>query len=282
MWAAIRDDCANVRILLSEGADVGLYDREGRTALHLATIGGCHKCVVDILEAGGDPNFRDSWGHAGMHFAADYQDVDEADQIIRALKEHGAQIDALDNDGWTPLYDAVHRNSLKAVSLLMQHGAAVNTCNAKNDTPISRAVFMNHVDILEVLCQHGPQFTWLSREGKAVNILEYAALYGSVEAMGIIAATMVDRIEYNPQELDRLFNEERLKLWLNWNKQSLTQAERDAFKNLLAMRGKSIVQGSSLSNSSISSDEEDKENDSEVFEDAVEEIESPADGINRN
>jgi hypothetical protein len=97
--------------------------------------------------------------------------------------------------------------------------------------------------------------------------------------MGIIAATPADPIEYDPQELDRLFDEERLKSWLNWNKQTLSQAERDAFKNLLVMRGKPTVKGSSLSDGSISSDGEDEENALEVFEDALEEIESPANRI---
>jgi ankyrin repeat protein len=57
MWAAIRDDCANVQILLSESADVSRYGREGRTAPHMGIIGGCHKCVLDILEAGGGSKF---------------------------------------------------------------------------------------------------------------------------------------------------------------------------------------------------------------------------------
>jgi ankyrin repeat protein len=270
MWASIRNECAKVQILVSEGADVSRHDREGRTALHMATIGGCHKCVFEILQAGADPNFSDSWGHTAMHFAANNQDLVEADLTVRTLKEHGGHLDALDNDGWTPLYDAVDRNNVNAVSVLLQHGAAINTCNKENATPISRAVFMNHVEIVKVLCRNGAQFVWKGREQRMENVLEHAARYGSVEVMDIIAETAAEPIEYNPDDMERLFNEERLKSWQSRDKPALNQAERNAFNNLLHKRGKSIVKVCLESDTSISDGGEET---TEVFEDALERIE---------
>jgi hypothetical protein len=123
IWAAMRDDCEKLKISISEGVDISCCDNERRTALHMACIANCHSCVLKILAAGADPDFHDSWGHAAMHFvtSSDSDDITETERTILVLKDYGAQLDVLDNGGWTPLYDAVDRDSLAVVSLLLSN-----------------------------------------------------------------------------------------------------------------------------------------------------------------
>ena len=55
--------------------------------------------------------------------------------ICKELLTHGAQVDAIALDGWTPLLKAANGGHAKVVKLLMQHGANPNTRTAPGSTP---------------------------------------------------------------------------------------------------------------------------------------------------
>jgi ankyrin repeat protein len=51
-YAALADDTAAVRTLLSQGADPDAADRQGFTALHLAAQQGANSAAAALLAAG--------------------------------------------------------------------------------------------------------------------------------------------------------------------------------------------------------------------------------------
>ena len=55
--------------------------------------------------------------------------------ICKELLTHGAQVDAIALDGWTPLLKAANGGHAKVVKLLIQHGANPNTRTAPGSTP---------------------------------------------------------------------------------------------------------------------------------------------------
>ena len=73
--------------------------------------------VSALLEAGSDPNVRGSDQQSALHYAAH----DNA-QIVPVIIQHGAEVNLLDIDNWSPLYFAAASNNRDAVVALCNAG----------------------------------------------------------------------------------------------------------------------------------------------------------------
>ena len=97
------------------------------TPLHLAAAAGNASRVRRLLEAGGDPNARDSViGTTPLHLAAGYGgSVD----VVRLLLDAGADPNAREDlVGGTPLHVAAHWGYLDIARLLVEAGAERRAC----------------------------------------------------------------------------------------------------------------------------------------------------------
>jgi hypothetical protein len=74
-------------------------------------------------------------------------DVEE----VRELLEKGADVNAKNNDGWTPLHDAAGHDHVDFARLLVENGADVNAKNNDGKTPIDIAREKGHNDIVKLL-----------------------------------------------------------------------------------------------------------------------------------
>lgn len=106
--------------------------------LHQAVAGGDVEEVRALLDAGLDPNMRDATGETMLHrFAAmPTRNLGTA----RLLVARGAEIDAQNGLGTTPLMEAVRRQRWDYVNFLLNEGADVTVRNANGDTALQRAV----------------------------------------------------------------------------------------------------------------------------------------------
>ncbi|KAF2442023.1 ankyrin, partial [Karstenula rhodostoma CBS 690.94] len=109
--------------LLSHGARIHLTDSEGRTALHHAARVGFLQCVEALLNAGVDPNIADKNGLIPLHDVAYFIPSPEVATIVTSLHGYGADLEARNKDGWTPLFIATDLGSLEAVEALVECGA---------------------------------------------------------------------------------------------------------------------------------------------------------------
>lgn len=87
-----------IRALLAAGADPGLAETDGFTALAWATRGGSYDAVALLLDGGADPNQADAEGRTPLLFAADQGRL----ALVRLLLDHGADPRAADGSGRTP------------------------------------------------------------------------------------------------------------------------------------------------------------------------------------
>jgi ankyrin repeat protein len=79
----------------------------------------------------------DRLGRTELHYAAGDNLPEEALRLISA----GADVDARDDNDWTPLHFAAQSCAAEIAKLLLGHGANVNAKDSNGNTPISNAVF---------------------------------------------------------------------------------------------------------------------------------------------
>lgn len=156
------DDRASVKALLR--ADPGLASRHvdaaklyqsqichwiyvGDTALHLAAAGYRVEIARLLLAAGADPNAATNHRRSGpLHYAADGYVIDPAwdakrqVKMIRCLLDAGADVNAPDKNGATPLHRAVRTRCAAAVECLLEAGADPTLKNKPGSTPFHLAV----------------------------------------------------------------------------------------------------------------------------------------------
>jgi len=155
--AAANDYKEIVELLIVEGANVNATNVDGWTPLFGAAVLGKNKIVELLIAKGADVNAKDKDGetpldiathpktaallrkHGGKHsiFGA------AAQGNIEAVKEHladGADLDAQDTDGDTPLHDAAMRDHKEITELLIDAGADVNAKDVNGKTPLDAAI----------------------------------------------------------------------------------------------------------------------------------------------
>jgi ankyrin repeat protein len=74
--------------------------------------------------------------------------------MTELLLTRGADVDAKDRDGDTPLHDAAFRGHEKIVGLLLAHGADVGAKNNAGRTPRDEALRRWHKEVAQLLGRH--------------------------------------------------------------------------------------------------------------------------------
>jgi len=74
---------------------------------------------------------------------------------VQDLIKRGADVDAKDNDGDTPLHLATERNFIEIAKLLIERGADVNAKNSWGETPLHMASYHNRIEIAKLLLDAG-------------------------------------------------------------------------------------------------------------------------------
>ncbi|GLE02364.1 hypothetical protein PINS_up011202 [Pythium insidiosum] len=114
-WRLCRRDSFKLQRLL----DANVY---GGGALHTAAMDGHSDVVAWLMAEGRDVNARGNSDATALHVAAL---SDNATEALHLLLASGADPNAVDAFGFTPLHRAIERGSLEAATLLLSGGANV-------------------------------------------------------------------------------------------------------------------------------------------------------------
>ena len=107
-----------------------------------------------------------------IHDAASNRDL----AGVQAELDKGVDVDAKDEEGWTPLHLAAYSDGKDIVELLIAVGADVNAKNNWIGTPLDWAIRGKHTEIAELLRKHG------GKSGVEDSI-QVAASMGNIQAV---------------------------------------------------------------------------------------------------
>lgn len=150
--AAQAGDVNLVKHLLAAGADVAALDDAGETALMHAAHAGHLEVVQALLAAGAAPDFKSAQGWTALAKAAYNADTECGyPQVMAALHEAGADLNARIFFGITPLMLAAGGGDASAVEWLINHGADVLAANDGGRTARLMANDKFYVDVINLL-----------------------------------------------------------------------------------------------------------------------------------
>ena len=173
--------CHVVQVLIDAGADIEAKDEEGRSAVFRASISGKCAVVKMLVEAGADVRVTDNKGNTCLHFAARFGhteivrylvdlpevDVNHADDVtstalhcaarqkhpdvVKVLIDAGADIEAQDDDGYSPLFLPSISGGVDTVKVLLRAGADVRVTDDTGNTCLMFAAHHGHIETVRTL-----------------------------------------------------------------------------------------------------------------------------------
>jgi len=145
---------------------INVKSKEGYSLLHLAAERGNAEIVRLLIEKGAIIDIKHPYGVTPLHLAVccGYgiigldcisKKIRNYENVTKLLISNGADVNAKDKEGNSPLYYIAMNGNCKIAELLISNGADVNAKNTKGITPLHRAVKEGHTQIVEILLLEG-------------------------------------------------------------------------------------------------------------------------------
>ncbi len=190
LTAAERGDTATLKKCLGQGVEINVTNRQGRTAVTIASLNQQYDCVALLIDAGADINLQDEtcfnpfllsclnndlrllrlvlpakpdltrltrFGGVGITPASEKGHV----EIVRELLAHTEiNVNHTNFLGWTPLLEAIVLNDgaekqQEIVQLLLEHGANPHMTDKYGKTPLELANEKGFREIAQLLINAG-------------------------------------------------------------------------------------------------------------------------------
>ena len=166
--AARKGSIELVSKLLSLGVMIDAATSHGCTALHAACEYGEETMVLHLLRANTNTCATTSYGDTALHMIVQHMDSgrNNFEHLICALIDAGADINAMSNEGVTPLMLVVASGSAVLTSTLLEHGADISPQNLARENALYLAVEEKNEILVKMLTDAGADVDIPSHIGK--------------------------------------------------------------------------------------------------------------------
>jgi ankyrin repeat protein len=167
--------------------EIDHYVYGGDTALHMAAAAHDSDMSIKLLATGANVHAKNRRGAQPLHYAADgipdavaWNPGAQA-AVVQCLVDAGADPNAADKSGVSPLHRAVRTRCAAAVRTLLANGADVHLSNGNGSTPLhlavrdtgrggsgSAAARAQQREIILLLLRHGARTTDKDKAGQSV------------------------------------------------------------------------------------------------------------------
>lgn len=166
-------------------------DGIGNTALHYASEWGYSDAVETLITKGANKEAKNANGETPVFSAC----KNNKPQIVELLSKKGAKINVRDNLGSTPLHVAVRWGNADVAITLINHGIDIDAQNVSGKTPLSEAVLGGKPEIAKILLSKGANPNTSDTNGRTI-------LMDAVKAKNTQTIAMLLSYKANPQAQD--------------------------------------------------------------------------------
>lgn len=145
-----------LQLFLDSGADVTLKNHHEEVPLFEAVRNSNHEVVQLLLDHGSDVNSLETGsGSTPLHEAARCNDGESHLKVARILAKKGANFEATDERGRTPLHYLVSKVKVRMAKFFLQFVPDVNVKDVDGESPLLEAIRAKNLEIAQVLVDHG-------------------------------------------------------------------------------------------------------------------------------
>lgn len=206
LWSALSADLTDIAaVLVRHGVDTDCWspgpDGCQQTLLHRAIDENSETAAVFLVRSGCDVNAPRQPGAGGsggteahdkatpLHMVSEWG----LTKVLQALVEHGANVNAVDSAGKTPLHIAIENQHEEAIAVLLCHPAVDLRVRdrAGNNTPFATALTVrNHPAAQAILARMPTAAEQVDQRGR--NFLHVAIMKDDLESVLFLLAIQVD------------------------------------------------------------------------------------------
>ncbi|MDQ6799670.1 MAG: ankyrin repeat domain-containing protein [Acidobacteriota bacterium] len=174
-------DVRAVKRFLAGGIDVKAHNSSGETALHLAAANDTDDIIALLVKAGADVNAKDDRGRTPLFAAVTngYGGVKATPPLIAA----GADLKTTYQSGNSIVFEAANSDAAVPLQALIKAGAEIDAPNEQGDTPLFLAASLGR-KVTPLLIKLGANVNAKNKEGDTPLIS--AAEGGELESMRLL------------------------------------------------------------------------------------------------
>ena len=173
-----------LQTIIDHGAQVNATNKNGQTALMMASDCGYLNGINMLLRAGADPNVINVNGSTCLHFASCHGSSKE---VLQTIIDHGVNVNATNKKGHTALMMASEFGHLDDIHVLLKAGAQPNITDVYGNTCLHFPVIQGrHIEVLEAIIDHGVDVNASNKKGQTALMI--ATEKGNIDALNVLKA----------------------------------------------------------------------------------------------